>query len=871
MSLAMSRDRVKEEASAMEAEHREPSESTQHLQVVEQEEDPLWDPSYDLFGADSLEALEWSHVTEFLSTLCRTVWGKAYAKRLPFFATRTEAERELEQVGDALRLMMEQGESLPAGGMPDLRPAFVRLEKGASLDASEFMGVVDLLNAAAKTRGFVAEYETFLASLWERAELLRPLTRLRRSIEGAFDRGGRLRDDASWELGALREEARRCHDRIRRKMQDYLSSHSKQLTDTYYTLRQDRYVLPVKAQERSKVSGIVYGSSGSGATVFIEPQPMVAMNNDLRIAEEAVVQEELRILRKLSAETAQELPVLRANLELLRDFDILQARVRLAEQLDATVPILVPVDQNASLDLKKARHPLLLLKGVDVVANDMALGAKGRTLLISGPNTGGKTIALKTMGICALMARAGLPIPTDQGSVIPFFDAIFTDIGDHQSIEFDLSTFSGQIVKLREIMEQAHDCSLVLIDEIVVGTDPYQGAALATSILEKLTEQNCFVAATTHYEQLKALAYEDDRFVNASVGFDLEDLAPTYRLYIGTPGSSSALDIARRLGLDEALCGRAEQLLSPAGDRFDRIIGKLEQQYQELYEERERATRARRKLEREVMEQQRKSEQIDSMHERLRSGEEQNWRQQFRKARELLRDAVNTLQRDPGDWSQVQAAQRQLKEAESLAGEARVRSQPKSVEQPPTEEQLKPGQKVKILSLRAEGEVVEGPDANGQVLIQAGMLRTRVSRNDVRSLSNRQSKQRSKRRSSSTTQPKHSSSTTQPKRPSASPRKQASSSVVSDESTHDFSVIPSSENNCDLRGMRVEQALDAVEAFLDKAMRQERLAVLLIHGHGTGVLRSVVRDYCRQSPYIERFRPGDKSEGGNGVTAVLLK
>lgn len=858
MSLAMSRDNISQDKSS-ESESHEVLEAP-HLQVVEPEEDPLWDASYELFGADTLEALEWSRVTEFFSSLCRTAWGRLYAKRIPFYATRVEAERELTQVGEALTLLMEQGESLPVGGMPDLRPAFLRLEKGASLDASEFMGILDLLHAAVNVRNFVSEFESQLPSLWERAELLRPLVRLRREIESTFDRSGRLRDDASWELGSLREEARRAHDRIRRKMQEYLSSHSKHLTDTYYTLRQDRYVLPVKVQERGKVPGIVYGSSGSGATVFVEPQPMVAMNNALRIAEEDVVQEEIRILRKLSLQATQELPVLRANLELLRDLDLLQARVRLAERLEATVPVLVNVDEKASLDLKNARHPLLILKGVDVVANDISLGENGRTLLISGPNTGGKTIALKTMGISSLMARAGLPVPADSGSVVPFFDAIFTDIGDHQSIEFDLSTFSGQIVKLREIMEQAHDASLVLIDEIVVGTDPHQGAALATSILERLTDSNCFVAATTHYEQLKALAYEDTRFVNASVGFDIEELAPTYRLYLGTPGSSSALDIARRLGMDELLCQRAEELLSPQGDRFDRIISKLEQQYQELYEERDRVTKARRKLEQEFRDQQRKSEQMESMQERLRSGEEQNWRQQFREARDLIRDAVRTLQREPNNWSQVQAAQRKLKEAESLAGKARTSSQPEVVEEPAHIQDVKPGQKVKILSLRAEGEVVEGPDQNGQVLVQAGMLRTRVARSDVRPLSNRQSKQRTRRSSApSYSGAKHAL------------RKQPAPAEPEEELAADFIVVPSRENRCDLRGMRAEQALDAVEAFLDKSLRKERPAVILIHGHGTGVLRDVVRDYCRQSPYIQRFRPGDKSEGGNGVTAVLLK
>lgn len=817
-----------------------------------------WDPSYDRFGADTLEAMEWSRVTAYLASLCRTVWGRSYAKQLPFFSTLTEAERELNQVDELYQLLLEQGESLPIGALADLRPAFVRLEKGAALDPTALIGIVDLLEAAGRVRNFVADFDTQLASVWERAELLRPLIRLRRDIESVLDRSGRLRDDASWELGSLREAVRTNHDRIRRKMQEYLSSHSRHLTDTYYTLRQDRYVLPVKASDRGKIPGIVYGSSGSGATVFVEPQPMVKLNNELRLAEQDVAQEEMRILRKLSERTVKELVILKANLELLRDLDVLQARVRMAQEFEASVPTLVPVGEGSSVKLNKARHPLLLLKGIKVVANDIALGDKGRTLLISGPNTGGKTVALKTLGLSVLMAQAGLPIPADQGSVVPFFEEIFTDIGDHQSIEHDLSTFSAQIVKLRAILEEAHDRSLVLIDEIVVGTDPYQGAALATSILEALTEKRCFVVTTTHYEQLKALAYEDERFVNASVGFDMHSLAPTYRLYLGTPGSSSALEIARRLGLEEELCERAEELLSPAGDRFDRIISKLEQQYQSLYEERERATKARRKLEQEARTQQRKSEQIESLEERLRSGEEQAWREQFRKARELVREAVQTLQQDSTNWNQVQAAQRKLKEAEEQMSQAKQGSQPTSSSPAPSIDLLKPGQKVRILSLRTDGEILEEPDANGMVFVQAGIMRTRVPMKELRPLSQRQSKRRPSHRNVSASSPSISA-------PSSS--KGSSAPTTDDE---EFSVLPTRENRCDLRGMRVEEALDKVDNFLAKAVEEGRNAVILIHGHGTGALREAVRQHCRHSTLLKKYRPGERSEGGNGVTAVLL-
>lgn len=835
-------------------------------QSAEPEEDGH--PSYHRFDHDTLEALEWSRITEMLASFCRTEWGRSYAKRLPFFATREEAERELRQVSEALQLLQEQGEHLPVTGLTDLRWALQRVAKGGILDPAALLGIMDLLDGSAQLRNFVASHETRLPSLWEKAELLKPLARLRRDIGSVLDRSGRLRDDASWELSALREEVRRCHDRIRRQMQEYLSSHSRHLTDNYYTLRQDRYVLPVRASDRGRIAGIVYGSSGSGATVFVEPQPVVALNNALRIAEEDVLQEELRILRKLCDQVKQDLPALSTNLELLRDFDVLQSRVLMAQHLDASVPALTSVNEQACIDLRQARHPLLIGKGISVIANDMILGPSNRTLLISGPNTGGKTVVLKTVGLCALMAQAGLPIPALPGSRMPFFDKIFTDIGDHQSIERDLSTFSAQIVKLREIMDQAHPQSLILIDEIVVGTDPHQGAALATAILEHLTDKHCFVVTTTHYEQLKALAYEDSRFLNASVGFDLQQLAPTYRLYLGTPGSSSALEIARRLGLAESLCGRAETLLSPAGDRFDRIIGKLEQQYQELYEERERATRARRKLEEELISQQRKSEQVEKIQDRLRDVEEQNWQRQYRAARELVKEAVRELQKESANWTQVQTTQQKLKQAETIVEQARETSQPVPSTPPPTQHQIRVGQKVKLMSLRTEGMVLEPPDLHGTVLVQAGIMRTRVPVKELRILSQPLSRTLSSSTSPPIHRPVSHASHPASSRLDKQTHRDTSSSLF--DPTESFSVVPGPEYRCDLRGLRIEEAVDRAESFLAQSIQQERQAVILIHGHGTGALRDAIRDYCHRSPHIQEFRPGEPSEGGNGVTAVLL-
>lgn len=822
----------------------------------------------DTFDAETLQALEWSKITRYFADLCRTEWGHQYALHLPFAATRREAERELEQVREAHQLLMTLGEEMPVHAVKDLRKAFRRLQKGGSLDASTLLDVAHLLETLGELRLFLKEHQEAMPRLWERGELLEPCKGLRREIEQTIDRNGSIKDDASWELGALRQHVRSAHEGIRKKMQTYLTPpNSKYLTDTYYTIRQDRYVLPVRASDQSKLPGIVYGSSGSGMTVFIEPRELVERNNALRIAEHDVSIEEARILSKLSKLAAKHVSSMLSNLELLRDLDLVAARVRMADALEAHVPELIPAGPDAVLDLKRARHPLLLLKEIEVVANDLRLGSDGRTLIISGPNTGGKTVSLKTMGICALMARAALPIPADAGSQVPFFGSVFTDIGDRQSIEHDLSTFSAQILKLRSIIQKAQDDTLVLIDEIVVGTDPEQGHALATAILEALTDAGAFVAVTTHYPQLKVLPHEDERFANACVGFNLETLEPTYRVYLGAPGGSSALAIARRLGMSEELCQRAETLLTPESDRFERVVSRLEQQYEELYAERERAGKARRQLERERQALRKKQEELEQMKENLFVSEELEWRQVVREARQTLRESTKELQKQSApDWKRVREAEKQLQAAEEQAQTALSQALPA----PPPESKTtaadwRIGQKVVVQSLRAQGELVELPDADGQVLVRVGSLRTRVPIEDIR---------RGKRGGGSQTQQKGGK-----KKKKAAPyiplptKTEAPSPTVENqegEETPEFGAFPTSQNQCDLRGMRVDEAIQQAEAYLDRAFHEERDVIFLIHGHGTGVLRQAIRDFCRNSSYVHKFRPGQRNEGGNGVTVVLL-
>ena len=806
------------------------------------------------FDQETLDVLGWDKLLDFFASLCRTSWGHKKAKNLPFLASYTQIQRELQQTQEAIWLFLERVELLPISNIEDLSPAFQRLEKGGTLDGHDFLEIANSISIASQLRQFLSHFKEEVPHLWERGELLEPLNGLKKEIERIIGENGQLRDNASWELESMRREMKNTHDRIRRKLQQYLTgSLSQSLTDTYYTLREDRYVLPVKASDKKRFQGgIVYGSSATGQTIYIEPQPLVELNNALRMAENDVAQEELRLLRQLSLRTKSHLDELISNLEIVRDLDLIQARVQFANKMKASIPEIVAYDDEMGFDLKKFRHPLLILKDIKVIPNDLQLTNKQRTLVISGPNTGGKTVALKMLGLSVLMARAALPIPAEQGSKIPLINALFTDIGDRQSIEQDLSTFSAQILKLHSILEKSDPQTLVLIDEIVVGTDPNQGSSLATAILLELAERHAFVAVTTHYEHLKMLPYENQQFINASVGFDHQKLEPTYHLYMGTPGTSNAIQIARKLGMPESVLNRVDELLSNNSERLDKIVSKLEQQYQEIYEERERATRARRRIEKQLLELQNKEEELEKLRRRLIEKESNVLNKELQDARKQLKTVMHDLKHESKDLNKIHKVHQQLNHTQQEAKKALAQIQQEFQQSPPPQaKSLKIGQKVQIISLKTTGEILSLPDSNDQIKIQVGVLRMRLPLSDLRL-------------------PNQHTQVTHPKKLHKSIKRENNSEKIEERSSTTFIPVQSRDNTCDLRGLTIEDALDTTEAFLDQALHQERDAVFIIHGHGTGALRKAIRQYVQSSPYIRFSRPGERGEGGNGVTVVQL-
>ena len=618
------------------------------------------------------------------------------------------------------------------------------------------------------------------------------------------------------------------------------------LQDRFSTQREDRYVIPVRIDARSKVRGIVHGTSQSGQTVFVEPEEIVDLNNRLKLAELEVAEEERRILAELSSLVAEALPRIQVNLEVLAQLDLIDASARLSHDLRAPPPELsAPGDGAGPLDLRHARHPLMVLAGRTCVPNDI-LVQPGQTLVVSGPNAGGKTVSLKTAGLAALMARTGLHIPAQEGSRVPFFSRVLSDVGDDQSLERNLSTFSAHILHLREFLDAAQPGVLVLLDEVAVGTDPEQGAALAQAVLEQLATRGATCVVTTHYDRLKALPARDPRFANASVGFDVEKLQPTYELHLGVPGASGAIVVARRLGLDAATCARASSLAGERQVGLEELLLHLQGERKKVAEVRALVDRERQDAEKARADAEHKAERAQAQLEQARKGAHDEAVETLRKAR-LELDRTRTVLRRAASGqvtpAEISGARKEIDAAAQKVREA-APAPPPPPGRPARLEELKPGREVYVARLGGRANVLQAPKGN-KVNVQAGPLKLTVAIDEVRIEDGRQQAQPSAR----ATRGHNAFDADQPK---------AGGSVRG--------LYPSLK----LVGERVDAAIGLAEKFLDDALRSGQEGVLLIHGHGTGALRDRLRSHLRGFPGVGEVRPGSQDEGGDGVTVVTL-
>ncbi len=790
-------------------------------------------------------ALGWPQLLEHLARLCHTNRGQHRARTLPFLPDAGAVEHQLDLVSEA-KALHDKGEPPPFGSIWDLGPALQRLAKEGTLGPETLIQMAQTLSAGARLRRFISQHAELAPTLDRLAGGIAPLDDISGPILDSFDEGGALADHASAELGRLRARRAEFHAQLAKQMRGLMEEPeiSDHLQDKFYTQREDRYVLPIRTDAGSAVEGIVHGSSSSGATIFIEPKEVVGLNNQLKVAEMAVVREETRILMELSELVGMEVEAIQSNLERLERLDLIDANARLGIKLAAHRP---RISRDPGIELQQMRHPLMVLNDAEVVPNDLSLAA-GHAMIITGPNAGGKTVCLKTLGLCSLMLRAGMLLPVGPDSAMPFYQQVLTEMGDDQSIEESLSTFTAHLGHLMAFLKVARPGALLLLDEIAIGTDPGEGAALAQALLEAMVATGAQVVVTTHYERLKSLAVSDSQFTNASVGFDMNKLAPTYRLHLGLPGSSGALAVARQLGLAAHLADRAEELRDHGGHDLSNLLADLAGERTRLEREREGLARAREEAESLARQQQRELEHLRDKERRAAESEFRQALEQLKRARDELANARSLLRRP--NPARLEQADRQISKAAGTIRQYEPRDQ--KTGRPVDADALKIGDKVLVQSLGGVGEITELPK-RGKVAVRVGGIRSHVSLKDVQL---------------PLTGGKKSVKQQKPAYHKPTPRKPPAAGPAGEQDR----LVPlrTAEMTLDLRGFRVDEALSEVDKFIDRCLRDEDQVFFIIHGHGTGALRSALRTQLNASEYVELIHAAESKEGGEGVTVVWL-
>ncbi len=791
----------------------------------------------------AFKVLEFDKILDRLSSYTDSEDVKKRIMDLRPYTEIGEAQAAQKETTEAMSTLLKLASPPVNLSVENVLGAVKRTEIDGVLHAKELMSISRLLYVARRMKSYLGEAADECTVLHGIAEEIITAKQLEDKINSCILSENEIADDASPELNTIRRKIRNLNGKIKESLDSMIRSahYKKFLQDPIVTMRSDRYVIPVKSEYRGEVNGIVHDTSASGATLFIEPMSVVNSNNEIRDLHNKEQQEIERILAELSALVAENSHTIFVDYKQVINLDFIFCKGRLSLDMDANEPKL---NDKGIIRYKKARHPLI--DKDKVVANDIMLGGDYDTLVVTGPNTGGKTVTLKTIGLFSIMAASGLHIPAQDNSEAAIFNNIFADIGDEQSIEQSLSTFSSHMVNIVKILENAEYNSLALFDELGAGTDPTEGAALAISILEFLRTRKVTTVATTHYSELKLFALSTDGVENASCEFDVATLQPTYKLLIGVPGKSNAFAISRRLGIDERVIDRANDILSDEDIKFEDVITDLEQSRAKARQEAEENSRMKREL-KELR------EQLEKDRIKLKENKSRILEEARREAKILVMDAkeeANSIIRDlekmrqqgvaSGSFDKKTAAMRdKLKKKEDTidAAMARAAKPKKTYVEPPKD--LKPGSSVKIIDMNQEATVLKEPDKNGNVRVQAGIIKMDVHVTNLRKVEENQSKALAEKYAKST-------------RAFESKSKNVSTEV-------------------DVRGQNLEEAWMNVEKFLDDCYLAGISPVSVIHGKGTGILRKGIQEYMRKHRYVKSFRNGRYGEGEDGVTIVELK
>ncbi|HJF54540.1 MAG TPA: endonuclease MutS2 [Limosilactobacillus coleohominis] len=786
-----------------------------------------------------LEILEYRRLKHMAMPFLASAAGQEELEQLVPQTDLKTVQTMVEETTDAADINRIVG-PIPVPALANIRPQLKRLRVQASLNGTELAQIAKVLQTTLAMNNFfdrLRDDQIDLRQLYQVVEQLVTIPEVTKRLLKSVDEDGRVKDEASSKLHGLRQLIAATETEIRQALEKYTRGReAKYLSDTIITMRNDRYVIPVEAHYRSRFGGVVHDQSASGQTLYIEPQNVVEINNRLRQAQIEERQEVRRVLAELSALIAPYRKEIANNERLLGHLDFVNAKARLATKMHATLPV---INNDGLINLRQARHPLI--DPQRVVANDIQLGDQYRTIVITGPNTGGKTITLKTLGLIQLMGQSGFFIPANEGSQITIFDNVFADIGDEQSLEQNLSTFSGHMENVKRILEQITERSLVLLDELGAGTDPKEGAALAMAILNQIQQVGSEVVITTHYPELKVYGFERPQTINASMEFDVDTFQPTYRLMLGVPGQSNGIAIAQRLGLASTVINDAQSLVKDDSQELNAMIGELVEQRKQARENQERLAKL-------VAENQQKSADLEQKLNRFNEQRDDLYEKARMQANHQVADAKRKADRIIHHLRQMEVQRgTQIKENELIDAQGQLNAlhrdprlkRNKVLQRAKQKHNLKLGDAVKVKSYGQVGTLI-AKRGKHQWEVQLGILKMAIDERDLEKVSSKALAQAEKEQ---VVKPKR-VRTVQTRRTSA---------------------------RLDLRGQRYEPAMANLSSFIDHALLNNLPSVTIIHGKGTGAIRKGTQEYLRSNPRVKSFEYASPSNGGDGATIVYFE
>ena len=790
----------------------------------------------------ALKTLEYNKIKEKLCALAGTRYGKELCSQLLPFTDIEKISQLQKETTDALTRLLRKG-SISFNGIHDIRPSIMRLNVGSSLGAGELLQISSDLDATLRLKaygGYTGKEgeEQTVDSLTERFAGLEPLTPLNNEIKRCIVSEEEIADDASSGLKNVRRSIRNMNDRIHSELSSLLNSTNTRnmLQENIITMRNGRYCLPVRSEYKNQFSGMIHDQSSTGSTLFVEPMSVVKLNNELRelaIKEQEEVEKVLADLSNMAAEYTENLEF---DFLTLTELDFIFARASLSKQMKASEPIF---NKRGIINIKKARHPLIDAK--QVVPIDIMIGKDFNMLIITGPNTGGKTVSLKTVGLLTLMGQAGLHIPAFDNSELAVFEEVYADIGDEQSIEQSLSTFSSHMTNIVSILKNANERSLVLFDELGAGTDPTEGAALAMSILSYLHKKKVRTLATTHYSELKVYALSTEGVLNASCEFNVETLRPTYRLLIGIPGKSNAFAISSKLGLPDYIISDAKERIGTQDRSFEDLISDLEANRVTIEKEQEEISTYKNEIEQLKMSLAKKTETLESNRERILKEAKEQAASILQDAKEFADQSIkkyNKWLQDGGQIKEMELERNTLREKLSQSESSIQKGQRKQTKKT-TAKDLKIGDSINVLSLGLKGTVSSLPNAKGDLFVQMGILRSQVNIKDIELVDEEVIKAPNFNRTQS-----------------GKIKMSKSASIHPD---------------INLIGKTVDEALPLLDKYLDDAYLAHLPQVTVIHGRGTGALKNAVHAHLKKAKYVKSYRVGGFGEGDHGVTIVEFK